>query len=169
MVPSVKATTLGAFLREKRNVLGLSQANISEKAGLSETYYGKIEMGQRNPSTETLHRICDALDLNEAERESAFSLLNRQQFSQAAKRLPERLRSQFLISAESRAPYSMLSPSLHLQQIQRRIERLFHRTKGRGGEWTALERLLDIFEPPDNLEVEERESYWKALRGEKRP
>lgn len=54
--------------------------------------------------------------------------------------------------------------AIHLRQIQQRIERLFRRTEGRDKEWTALERLLDLFEPPVSREAEERERYWKKWR-----
>ena len=46
------------MLREKR---GMTQAELAEKAGLSDRTYADIERGNVNMRIETLLRICDAL------------------------------------------------------------------------------------------------------------
>lgn len=46
---------------ELRKKLGLTQADLAEKAGLSDRTYADIERGNVNMRIETLLRICDAL------------------------------------------------------------------------------------------------------------
>jgi transcriptional regulator with XRE-family HTH domain len=55
---------LGERIREKRINTGLSQNVISEKVGLSESFYGHIERGDRKLSVESLAKIADYLDLS---------------------------------------------------------------------------------------------------------
>lgn len=56
----------------------------------------------------------------------------------------------------------------YLAQIQRRIEKLFHRTRGQEKDWIIFERILDSVEPPRDQEAVQRERYWAALREGKR-
>ena len=49
--------SLGDKLRKKRDELGLTQATVSEKLGISESFYGHIERGDRIASMETLIRL----------------------------------------------------------------------------------------------------------------
>ena len=46
---------------EYRKKVGLTQAELAEKAGLSDRTYADIERGNVNMRIETLLRICDAL------------------------------------------------------------------------------------------------------------
>lgn len=51
----------GARLRERRLELGLTQAQVAEKAGVSLRYLSQIEQGSRNPTLVVLIHLCHAL------------------------------------------------------------------------------------------------------------
>jgi len=55
---------LGDKLRQKRNALGLSQDAVSEKIGMSESFYGHIERGDRILSVESLIKIAQYYDMS---------------------------------------------------------------------------------------------------------
>lgn len=48
-------------LRKSRRKLGLTQAELAEKAGVNPNYYSRIERGEVRPSVEILHRVIKAL------------------------------------------------------------------------------------------------------------
>lgn len=52
---------LGASIRQWRTVSELTLEDLAASAGLSVTYLGQTERGQRNPSVLVLWRIADAL------------------------------------------------------------------------------------------------------------
>ena len=52
---------LGANIRERRIAGDLTLEDLANVAGLSVTYLGQTERGQRNPSVLVLWRIADAL------------------------------------------------------------------------------------------------------------
>jgi len=54
-------------MKENRNKLGLSQAKLAEKAGLSTQYIAMIELKHKFPSPEILERIASALELDTPE------------------------------------------------------------------------------------------------------
>jgi ribosome-binding protein aMBF1 (putative translation factor) len=45
---------------------GLSQAQLAERAGTSQSHIARIELGQNDPSTEVVVRIARALNVDEA-------------------------------------------------------------------------------------------------------
>ena len=49
------------FLREKRGITTNKLANL---AGISQSHLREIELGQRNPTVETLSYFCDALGIS---------------------------------------------------------------------------------------------------------
>jgi transcriptional regulator with XRE-family HTH domain len=53
---------LGQRLREHARGLGLSDAEVARRAGLSERRYGNYVTGAREPDLATLARICGVLD-----------------------------------------------------------------------------------------------------------
>lgn len=52
------------FLREKR---GLTTNKLANLAGISQSHLREIELGQRNPTVETLSYFCDALGVSLSE------------------------------------------------------------------------------------------------------
>ena len=60
----VDYVALGAKIRHKRLSNGLSQDAASEKIGVSESFYGHIERGDRKLSVESLVKIAEYLDLS---------------------------------------------------------------------------------------------------------
>ncbi|MBQ9098165.1 MAG: helix-turn-helix transcriptional regulator [Clostridia bacterium] len=55
--------TIGNHLYTIRKRQGLTQAEVAEKAGLSDRTYADIERGVSSMRAETLIRICDALSI----------------------------------------------------------------------------------------------------------
>ena len=55
--------TIGNNLLSVRKQLGMTQAEVAEKAGLSDRTYADIERGTVNMRLETLMRICQALHI----------------------------------------------------------------------------------------------------------
>lgn len=53
---------IGKTIRKKREVLGISQTELAERAGLHRTYINNIEGGSKNISIESLKGIADALN-----------------------------------------------------------------------------------------------------------
>ena len=55
---------LGKRIRTRRKLMGLTQEELSEKAGISCSFMGHIERGSRKLSLETLIRLCDVLSVS---------------------------------------------------------------------------------------------------------
>jgi transcriptional regulator with XRE-family HTH domain len=59
-----------AKLQRKRHLLGLTQAALAERAGISPGYLGHLERGIReNVRPPTFVKICDALEIDEEDRD----------------------------------------------------------------------------------------------------
>jgi len=52
------------ILKEERNRRGLSLVTVATKAGLSRQMISFVEQETRNPTLDSLLRICDALDVD---------------------------------------------------------------------------------------------------------
>jgi len=61
-------TSLRALLahniKEKRRILGISQAKLAERVKTSTHYIGQIELENKFPTPEMLERIADALEMD---------------------------------------------------------------------------------------------------------
>ena len=55
---------LGKNVRQYRETIGFTQEKIAEIAGISLTYYGSVERGEKWPSSETLAGIALGLKVN---------------------------------------------------------------------------------------------------------
>lgn len=58
---------LGDKLRRVREDLGLTQAEVAEKADLHVNYYARIERGEENPSFEKLQGVMKVLKIKSLE------------------------------------------------------------------------------------------------------
>ena len=47
-----------------RNLKGFSKTKLAYNAGLAQSHMRDIELGNKNPTVETLSYICDALDIS---------------------------------------------------------------------------------------------------------
>ena len=56
------AEGLSEVIRERRLQLGISQSELSNKAGLHRTYISEVERGTQNLTIETLGKLADALE-----------------------------------------------------------------------------------------------------------
>jgi transcriptional regulator with XRE-family HTH domain len=63
MVRKSLSARLGARLRARREALGLSQAELAEKVGISANYVGVLERGVKLPTLDTLVALAKALDM----------------------------------------------------------------------------------------------------------
>lgn len=54
---------LGVNIRRARLLKDMSQEALSLSAGLSPTYLGCLERGEKCPTVDTLYRICEVLDV----------------------------------------------------------------------------------------------------------
>lgn len=58
---------MGDELRESRERAGLTQEELSFRAGLSRPYISQLERNLKSPTIDTLFLICDALEISAAE------------------------------------------------------------------------------------------------------
>lgn len=58
-----KVATSGMIIRTLRTEMGLTQKQLGEIAGVHESAIAQYEKGIRNPTFETIMRLCDALDV----------------------------------------------------------------------------------------------------------
>lgn len=58
------AANLGNYLRERREAAGLSLRRVARLANINDSYLGRLERGEQNPTLEMLQKITDALSLN---------------------------------------------------------------------------------------------------------
>ena len=61
---SVDYKALGAKIQQQRKQLGLAQATVAEKLDLSESFYGRVERGERVLSVETLVKVANFFDMS---------------------------------------------------------------------------------------------------------
>ena len=54
-------------LKNLRQSKGLTVYRLSQETGISQNHIMELESGKRNPSVETLRRLCDALGVNLSE------------------------------------------------------------------------------------------------------
>ena len=85
-------TSLRALLayniKERRRILGISQAKLAEKVATSTHYIGQIEQKKKFPSPEMLERIAAALEIDSPQLFSMASFTN-----EAIKRFQEGVQS----------------------------------------------------------------------------
>ena len=58
---SISKASLGKRIANIRKIEGLTQAELSEKIGISEKYLSRIEGGKQAPSIVIIAQICEAL------------------------------------------------------------------------------------------------------------
>jgi len=58
---------MGDELRESRERVGLTQEELSFRAGLSRPYISQLERNLKSPTVDTLFLICDALGVSASE------------------------------------------------------------------------------------------------------
>src|SRR5215471_13683529 len=63
-------------LKERRRILGVSQAKLAEKVATSTHYIGQIEQKNKFPSPEMLERIASALEIDSPQLFSMESFSN---------------------------------------------------------------------------------------------
>lgn len=51
-------------LKKLREKFGLSQAELADKAGISQPFIGAIESGRKSPTLRTLEKIANAMNIS---------------------------------------------------------------------------------------------------------
>jgi CheY-like chemotaxis protein len=64
MVTADLKALLGVAIKTERSVLGISQEELAERAGLHRTYVSDVERGARNPSITSIEKLARALELS---------------------------------------------------------------------------------------------------------
>ena len=64
MVADDLKALLGVAIKTERSVLGISQEELAERAGLHRTYVSDVERGARNPSIASVEKLAEALKLS---------------------------------------------------------------------------------------------------------
>ncbi|MFT5171486.1 MAG: transcriptional regulator with XRE-family HTH domain [Candidatus Marinamargulisbacteria bacterium] len=59
-----KVTQIGQRIATLRKAKSLSRERLAYSIGISKSFLGYIELGQANPTVETLYLIADGLDCN---------------------------------------------------------------------------------------------------------
>lgn len=57
----------GNFIKERRIALGLTQAEVANKLGISQVAYGRYELGSREPNFDLIMRISKVLNFKPSE------------------------------------------------------------------------------------------------------
>jgi transcriptional regulator with XRE-family HTH domain len=57
---------IGTAIKQIRNHFGISQVELSERTGISQTSISQIESGVKNPSKRTIKTICKEFEIPEA-------------------------------------------------------------------------------------------------------
>jgi predicted ATPase/transcriptional regulator with XRE-family HTH domain len=134
-------TAFGAWLKQRRNALGLAQKELAEQAGCSAVMIEKIESGERRPSSQVAEMLAECLNVPADERR-AFVEFTRARLS------PNQLA--LLAKADSHAPWRTLYrrstniPSPHTAFIGREKEVAAACSLLRGSDV----RLLNMTGPP---------------------
>jgi transcriptional regulator with XRE-family HTH domain len=55
-------SAFGRELRRRRVGQGLSLADLASRSGLTANFIGSVELGKRNPSLSTMHKVARALE-----------------------------------------------------------------------------------------------------------
>ena len=61
---SAHLSTVGAFIREQRRLVKLSQRELAKATGLSDTYLSQLERGMHEPSLRALRAIAQGLNVS---------------------------------------------------------------------------------------------------------
>lgn len=67
--PTATRIAFAHNLRRAREIAGISQEALADRAGLHRTYVSSVERGERNISIDNVHRLAVALEV------SAYTLL----------------------------------------------------------------------------------------------
>jgi transcriptional regulator with XRE-family HTH domain len=89
-------------MKERRKFLGISQAELAERAGISVGYVGELEIGRKGPTLETVELLAEALRtqpyrllMTEKDRAEAAETAGREQVYAARKRLIGQIEEEF--------------------------------------------------------------------------
>lgn len=55
---------VGQMIRKRRTEIGLSQEQVALQAGVTTTYLGQVERGDRNPTVGFLEKVAESLEVD---------------------------------------------------------------------------------------------------------
>ncbi|MBA7647959.1 hypothetical protein ES703_55738 [subsurface metagenome] len=85
---------LGEILRERRKERGWRLKTLSDKTGLSSSEIGRIEMGKRFPSANSLRKLAEPLGFNELELFKIAGFLSRDASDERLDKLKNKIRKE---------------------------------------------------------------------------
>lgn len=80
---------LGLRIREVRRARGLTQEELAERVGISPRYLSRVEVGQQNPSIQTVAQLATALDIELSELFNFGHLGTEKELRQSLRRLTQ--------------------------------------------------------------------------------
>jgi len=111
---------LGKLLRQRRHMAELTLHELSTKSGVSTSYLGRIENGERYPSASVLRRISKPLGISEIELLIAAGFLSPQPSTEVESQ-KEAMLDPYVASALAREPVEIQRTALTLISILKYI------------------------------------------------
>ena len=89
-------------MKDRRKFLGISQAELAERAGISVGYVGELEIGRKGPTLETVELLAEALRtqpyrllMTDKDRAEAAETAGREQVYAVRRRLIGQIEEEF--------------------------------------------------------------------------
>lgn len=61
------STKIGLLIKDARIKHGLSQRQLAKLIGISQSYIGKIEIGEKNPGLSVMHKLEELFNIDNGE------------------------------------------------------------------------------------------------------
>lgn len=156
---------LGKILKQRRVIVPLTLQELSRTSGVSASYLGRIERGERFPSAHTLRKIAKPLDFGESELFTLVGYLSPQPLSEAESGAQHRL-DPYVAAILSQEPVEIQRAAVNILSVLKSMARgsdsdtsfaeYVHR-KYPGVDEDVLIMMEDILEHPHKQEGRKRE------------
>ncbi|MBI5148131.1 helix-turn-helix domain-containing protein [Candidatus Pacearchaeota archaeon] len=131
------------FLKKERIKRGISQKELAEKIGLSQTIISKFGLGERNLEKENIRKTCNLLEVDYKEFLT--------EYAEPSKKIPQVLDSRLAMFIG----YFLGDGSMEKNRIT-----LFEQRKDVAGRYKGL--VDEIFNTESRIRFRERKNYWQV-------